>query len=193
MSLKKNKIMYYQFSDFYKRDVSFVFDDENNDIEYSVFNEGNKINIKENILYLVDKIDAYISSYDILPTIGAILVSEKFKNTFLELSDKELQFIPAIIKDEKGNENNNFFALNILNIISCMDMEKSVTEKTRYGTIKIKKLVFTPNSLNNLDIIRMEEHNSYVIVTEKFKKRCEEANLKGIEFIEEGHSIYTNL
>ncbi len=185
--------MYYQFSDFYKRDVSFVFDDENNDIEYSVFNEGNKINIKENILYLVDKIDAYISSYDILPTIGAILVSEKFKNTFLELSDKELQFIPAIIKDEKGNENNNFFALNILNIISCMDMEKSVTEKTRYGTIKIKKLVFTPNSLNNLDIIRMEEHNSYVIVTEKFKKRCEEANLKGIEFIEEGHSIYTNL
>ncbi|MDO6855304.1 hypothetical protein Q4599_17105 [Cellulophaga lytica] len=185
--------MYYQFSDFYKRDVSFVFDDENNNIEYSIFNEGISIDGKEDILYQVDKIDDYISSYDLLPTIGPILVSKKFKELFLELSDKQIQFIPATIKDEKGNENNDFFALNILNIVSCMNMKTSVTEKTRYGTLKIKKLMFIANSLKNLDIVRMKEHLSYIIVNQNFKDKCSENNLNGIHFMEEGYSIYTDV
>lgn len=184
--------MYYQFSDFYKRDVSFVFDDENN-IDFSTLNEGKKIQFDLPFLYTVDKIDSYINSYDLLPTIGLPLVSKKFKNIFLDLTKNQIDFIPVIIKDDEQNENTNFFALNILNVISCMDEEKSITEKTRYGTLKIKKLNFIKGTLKNMDIVRMEEHKSYIIVTEAFKNKCEEASLKGINFIEEGHSIYTDV
>lgn len=184
--------MNYQFSDFYKRDVSFVFDDEN-DIDFSTLNEGKKIQFASPFLYTVDKIDSYINSYDLLPTIGLPLVSEKFRDTFLDLTKSQIEFIPVIIRDDKQNKNTNFLALNILNVISCMEEEKSITEKTRYGTLKIKKLHFIKGALKNMDIVRMEEHKSYIIVTEVFKNKCEKANLKGINFIEEGHSIYTDV
>lgn len=185
--------MYYQLSSFYKRDIYFTFNQEGNSIDFSVFDKGENIDNKLTILYQIDKIDDYLNSYDFLPTIGPMLVSTRFKNVFLELSNSQVQFLPAIIKDKNGNHNENFFSLNVLNITSCMDMEKSITEKTRYGTLKIKKLMFLSNSLNELDITRMREHLSYIIVSQNFKDKCISSGLTGMNFIEEGHSIYTNL
>jgi hypothetical protein len=185
--------MYYQLSEFYKRDVSFVFNEETNGIGYFDLMNGDKVNYEKLIYYDVDRMDKYITNYDILPTIGAPLVSEKFKNTFNHLQGKEFDFFEVEIKDEKGNVNKDFYSFNIINSIPCMDNEKSIIEKTRYGTISIKKLYITPNSLKDYSIVRMKEHKSYIIVSEEFKKRCEEANLKGVEFIEEGHSIYTDI
>ncbi|WBX75037.1 hypothetical protein PG911_10245 [Tenacibaculum ovolyticum] len=185
--------MYYQLSEFYKRDVSFVFNEETNGLDYFGLMNGDKVNYEKMIYYDVDKLDKYINNYDILPTMGAPLVSEKFKNTFNHLLREEIDFFEVEIKDEKGNVNKDFYCFNIINSISCMDNEKSIVEKTRYGTISIKKLYIEPNSLKEYSIVRMEEHKSHIIVSKEFKERCEEANLKGIEFIEEGHSIYTDL
>jgi hypothetical protein len=182
--------MYYRLLEFYKRDVYFVYSEDKNSIDWTEFRKAKNINTDIPVLYEVDKIDNYISDYDILPVIGAPLVSKKFKEVFKECIGTEMDFLQSIIIDKKGNKNEEFLVLNILNKISCMDTEKSIIEKTKYGTTKIKKLFLTPNSLENKSIVRMEEHNSYIIVTEEFKKRCEEAGLKGIEFIEEGHSIY---
>ena len=66
----------------------------------------------------------------------------------------------------------------------------------KYGSaiIKvIKQLYIVPNSIQNSLMVRMKEKTSYIIVTEQFKKLCESANLKGINLIEEGASIYTNI
>ena len=54
-------------------------------------------------------------------------------------------------------------------------------------------LYIVPNSIQNSLMVRMKEKTSYIIVTEQFKKLCESANLKGINLIEEGASIYTNI
>ncbi|GHC57509.1 imm11 family protein [Ulvibacter litoralis] len=189
--MKNNR--YFELYEKYKRDVNFVFDEESNGLTGVDLREGKIYNFEEPVRYTVDKLDSYIDSYDILPTIGGILVSEKLKKQFNDLSNKDLSFFPSIIYDEKGNSNNNFYFVSILNIVSCMDIEKSVIEKTRYGTTKIKKLIFKPNCLGEHLIVRMKEHDSYIIVSEEFKKRCEDSKLKGVEFIEEGDSIYTNI
>lgn len=42
-------------------------------------------------------------------------------------------------------------------------------------------------------MVRMKEKISYIIVTEQLKKLCESANLKGINLIEEGSSVYTKI
>ena len=188
-------IMYYELSEFYKRDVYFLYDEENN-IQIREFEKGIKIDVEKELLYRVDKIDEYLSEYDILPTFNAPLVSLKFISLFKDLENHEIQFINVTIIDDKGNINKDFYLLNVLRVLPCMDTEKSIVEEKKYGSasvMTIKKLYLIPNSLNNFLLVRMEEKKSYIIVTEEFKKRCEEAGLKGVDFIEEGHSIYTDI
>jgi hypothetical protein len=153
---------------------------------------GNYLDFPSPLIYTVDKIDSYIESYDVLPTIGIPLVIKKWKDTFRDLDEKEFQLLDVIIKDKQGNENRDFFALNILHILPCLDKKKSIFEVDEDGDYDIKKFYIIPDDLQNHSIIRMKEHTSYIIVTEDFKKRCDEAYLKGINFIEEGHSIYND-
>lgn len=184
---------YYELADYYKRDVNFVFDEEKNNLDYFVLSEGHPVIYNHPIYYTIDKIDPYIDKYDLLPTLGPLLVSKKFRNTFSFLENSELQFFNAVITDKKGNQINNFFALNITNTLECLDLNKSVIETTRYGIRTMKKIFFLTDALNNFSIVRMKEHKSYIVVTEEFKNICEKSNLKGIRFLSEGDSIYTNV
>ena len=86
--------MYYKLSHFYKWDVSFAYSEEQNPINWLDFRSGEKVNVKTPLVFKVDKLDDYIHTFDILPTIGVPLVSYKFKELFLHLSDsKEIGFI----------------------------------------------------------------------------------------------------
>ena len=153
------------------------------------------MDFKKEIIYLIDKIDDYLNDYDILPTYNTPLVSSKFMNLFKN-HEKEVQFLKATIIDKKGNRNNTYYVPNILNMVPCLDKERSIIEEKKYGSasiMTIKKLYITPNSIQDFSIIRMKEKKSYIIVTEEFKRRCEDAKLKGFNFIEEGHSIYKDI
>ena len=184
--------MYYKLSDFYKRDTSFVFDEEKNyPIGYFDLMSGKAIKVVTTLIYTVDKIDTYLDKYDILPTIGAPLVSRKFREVFNESVD--LEYYPVQIQDKKGNTNDNFLCLNILNVIPCVDKEKSVFEIDEDGDYEIKKLYIQQDALGVHSIVRMKEHTSYIIVTETFKQIVEKAKMKGFNFIEEGNSIYTDI
>lgn len=110
--------------------------------------------------------------------------------------EEDVQFLRVNIKDIDGNTNRNFYIPNILKIVPCLDEVRSVVETKKYGSaiIKvIKQLYIVPNSIQNSLMVRMKEKTSYIIVKEQFKKLCESANLKGINLIEEGASIYTNI
>lgn len=194
--MQKN-IMYFELTAFYKRDVYFVYDEEQNELSNKIFNQGEEISVSKPLLFSVDKIDSYINNYDILPTYNAPLVSKRLKNNFEDLeNDKQIQFINVTISDQKGNINNDYYLLNVLKVVPCMDMEKSIYDIKTYGktaVIQIKKLYIISNGLKNYDIIRMKEKKAYIIVTKEFKKRCEVAKLKGLDFVPEGYSIYTDI
>mgnify|MGYP000570746087 CR=1 FL=1 len=187
--------MYFEFSAFYKRDAAFMFSQERNGMKLFELRTGQPLNIDKPLEFEVDKIDSYMKSYDLLPTYDAPLVSARFKDIFSDLAD-DIQFVNARIIDEKNNTNDNFYYMNILNVLPIMDKTKSVVEieKTVRATyINIKKLYVIEGSLKEHSIVRMEEDDSYIMVTEEFKKRCEDAKLKGLHFTEEGNSIYTDL
>ncbi|WP_220215172.1 imm11 family protein [Gilliamella sp. ESL0441] len=194
--MQKN-IMYFELTAFYKRDVYFVYDEEQNELSNKIFNQGEEISVSKPLLFSVDKIDSYINNYDILPTYNAPLVSKRLKNNFEDLeNDKQIQFINVTISDQKGNINNDYYLLNVLKVVPCMDMEKSIYDIKTYGktaVIQIKKLYIISNGLKNYDIIRMKEKKAYIIVTKEFTKRCEVAKLKGLDFVPEGYSIYTDI
>jgi hypothetical protein len=100
-----------------------------------------------------------------LPTYNAPLVSKRLKNNFEDLeNDKQIQFINVNISDQKGNINDDYYLLNVLKVVPCMDMEKSIYYIKTYGktdVIQIKKLYIISNSLKNYDIVRMKEKNIY--------------------------------
>jgi len=112
-----------------------------------------------------------------LPTIGVPLVSYKFKELFLHLSDSmEIEFFPTNIIDNNGNNNDLFFALNILHVVPCLDKEKSIFEIDSDGYYSIKKWFINPQELKSYSIVRMKEHSSYIIVSEEFKDICDKKN-----------------
>ncbi|TDO20926.1 imm11 family protein [Pedobacter duraquae] len=187
--------MYFKFLDFYKRDVSFVFNEEKSSIDVLALKSGQIVNLTEPLLFEVDKIDSYINEYDVLPTFNMPLVSGTFKKVFDDV-EADLQFLDVIIEDANGKRIEDFYLMNILNVLPIMDQERSVYDIKKYGkanVMKIKKLFLISGSLKDHLIVRMQEQKSYIIVTEEFRRRYEGANLKGAQFIEEGDSIYTDI
>ncbi len=187
--------MYFKLLAFYKRDTIFAFSEEKNQFDLYTLKPGQKINTDKPLEFEVDKIDSYMKSYDLLPTYDGPLVSARFKDIFSDLAD-DIQFVKARIIDEKNNTNDSFYYMNILTVLPIMDKNKSIVEMVKYGKgtfMKIKKLYLIEGSLKKHSIVRMEEKDAIIIVTPEFKKRCEDAKLKGLHFTEEGNSIYTDL
>ena len=88
--------MYFEFLDYYKRDTTFVLNEDKNDINISTLKAGQLINIDKPLVFNVDRIDSYIDQYDLLPTFNTPLVSVRFKNTFNDLRD-DIQFVNTLI------------------------------------------------------------------------------------------------
>lgn len=188
-------------SSLYKRDTSFNFCDNENRLNFLDFQNCEKIEtIKSPLIYRVDKIDDYILQYDVLPTIGGILVSSKFKMVFNAIEDIEVQYIPVIIRDKQQQECNNFFCLNILSYVSVLDRKRSVFLPYEWAdddddedVIDIIQPFYYLNNMGTHLIVRMEEDKSFIIVSELFKEMVEKNKLKGISLDSEGDTIYTDI
>lgn len=193
-SLNVGKMKYYELYEKYKRSAYFFYSEENKIDRFDFF-KGKQVVSDDPIIYEVDKIDTYLEKYDYLPVAdGPPLVSKRFREV-LEHLEKEGQiaYLRAKIIAENGEINDNYFAMVLLKIFKGIDFEKSVVKKDSFGTIQIQKLFLTENFMLNSSICRLEEKESVIIVNEEFKKLSLKHKLKGMDFVEEGYSIYTNL
>ena len=155
--------MYYELSPFFYKDINFCQE--------------------QNSIYSIEKIEEKFKEYDILPTIGDMVVSQKFVDTFKELINKEIETNPIIIQDDKGKELHEFFALKVLKQIPCMDKQNSKYTIKKYGKsefYKITKLVLNTQNIKDESIFLMEEQKGKTIVNQGFKDRCD--GLKGFDF-----------
>ena len=188
--------MLYEISEMYKRDTSFTLCESENAIQFSDVQNCKMISfINRPLKYQTDRIDEYIFQYDVLPTIGGLLVSAKFKLTFSNIEGTDVQYIPVIIYDENGKKCEQFFCMNVLNSISLLDRKRSIYLPSKWDKSKINVIqpcYYNDNMANHL-IVRMKECNSFIIVSELFKELAEEKKLKGITFNPEGKSVYTKL
>ena len=180
---------YYQLYSNYRRDVFFGYTKKNT-FNQSDLEEGNVYPLDEKLFYSVDKFDTYLNNYDLLPTIGGVLVSLKFKK-LIEGLGSDCQFIPAVITSTKTGEiNESFFVMNVLNVVPCLDMENSeyrpLIKSLPDGPIKLLSIKYVPNSLNGHHIVRMKEYTGNITVDDIFIKACKEEKIKGVMFVKEG-------
>lgn len=196
--------MLYKMSSLYKRDTSFTFCDEENSFHFLDVQSCREIAILESaLIYQVDKIDdyLYLLNYDVLPTIGGILVSSKFKSIFSDLENKEVQYLPVVIRDRKKQECTDFFCLNILHSVSVMDRERSLflpyewdsDDEDDCDEMDVIQPFYCEEKMGTHRIVRMTEDTSFIIVTEEFKTLAKKNKLKGVTFDAEGATIYTEI
>ena len=198
--------MLYQLrTPFYKRDTYFTYSEKNKISDYFWLEECTAIDVANPLLYTVDKLDSYISSYDTLPTMGALLVSRRFKDSYQHLEKTEIQFIPVLIRDKKGNENSDYFCLNVLNKLPLLDFERSVYMPYGYDEddldcdydlddIEIMQAFYHTDKMSSFSIARMEENCQLIVVSENFVEISKKEKLKKVEFKPEGyHAPFTEL
>lgn len=113
----------------------------------------------------------------------SLIVSERAKEIINKKYKEYIHFLPLIYT----KQNQKFYVLNTLNIIDCIDYNKSELEKlmNKY-IIDVKKYVFNENAKKSpifkiyLDgVIKIS-----TFVNDEFKNLIEENGLKGFKFTE---------
>lgn len=183
---------YYRLVEFYKRDVYFYQDDEKNQVtSYDLESRVSSYSL-ESVYYKVDKLDKYVNKYDVLPSVGAPLISLKMKNFLEEIANNSCEFFPSIIVDEKGEMNTDFFALNILAVSDCFDEQNSEYDMTANDPKKIGRITsiyFNYQKLGQEHIYRMSIRPSMIVVSETFVEGYRKNKLKGLLFAKEGSRL----
>ncbi|MFF2484312.1 imm11 family protein [Paenibacillus sp. NPDC058071] len=116
---------------------------------------------------------------------GPSLISPKFTEIILTYFNNEVQLIEAKLR-VNDKEYSGYHIMNIIEKVSCMDKERSVFKLSHRpdGPITINNLVISKRQLNALNIFRLEESLSTIVVSPRFAELCSAANLEGLSFVE---------
>ncbi len=78
----------------------------------------------------------------------------------------------------------NFWAVNVLEVLDCLDHSLSEFEYLASGNLKhITRYVFKPNCIENKPIFKIPERKGkQIFVSDEFKALVENNGLKGLTF-----------
>lgn len=174
--------MFYKMNSFYYRDICFEFSEKNKISYYEVL--GGKSAGCSLFFYEVDVIDDRMHYYDILPTIGPLLVSQRFVDALSGLKGVNVEFIPTTISDSKGAFNNRFYAFFVLDKYECVDMDRSDISYKKFGPktfMVIERLVIDKERVSGAKIFSLKEKNGYIIINDEVSEAL--IGLNGIDLI----------
>jgi hypothetical protein len=150
---------------------------------------GREIRDIARILFLVEA----LGSHDDMPwTVSCVFAASNRLKAVLELElPSHAQFIPAQVQEKAGDAfmGDEYWALNWLHIIECMDPERSQYELvedpnepsgSRYS---FDRLVVDPRKVpDNIHIFRVREFCTKLIVTDTGRSILEDAGITGCQF-----------
>ncbi|PWU06493.1 MAG: hypothetical protein C5B43_01730 [Verrucomicrobia bacterium] len=118
-------------------------------------------------------------------TTGSPIVREGVLEICFDLFKDQIQSFEVELRTKNGILT-NYKLINILNLVEGVNFEESICKylrdkKTLYG---YEYLVLKENCLGNLNIARLKETSSHILVSEKVKERFEKHKIKGARFIE---------
>ncbi|MGB8455800.1 MAG: DUF1629 domain-containing protein [Anaerocolumna sp.] len=113
---------------------------------------------------------------------GIPIFSIKAIECLKEVLGKNMEILPVYIDEQE------FYLLNVLEVVDCLDYDKS---EIKYFSgepkriMKIVKYAFIEQKLNGKNIFRIKEQKrAGLFVTDKFKEAVEKSGLEGFEFRE---------
>lgn len=118
-------------------------------------------------------------------TAGTPLVNQKIRTLIEDIAPNEVQFMDADLLCSDGTLSNTYFYLNVLNVITGIDHEKSVYTKIKGldDILSFKYLVYKKNALNGFHIARDSEYHSNLLVNEEIKAAFDKEKIIGVDLI----------
>lgn len=93
------------------------------------------------------------------------LFSKKFLEVLQGAGVDNLQVVPAIIKsDVDGSVWENYYAINVLGMISCADLSKSTYSEIMPGYYKFKELAIDASKAKEALLFRLHEHTPTILM-----------------------------
>lgn len=167
----------YELLPSYNNTISISTDDS---IEYNPFLEDFDGSLKQSNWVPVKVVTLSRKPNNDFPYLmpGLPVISEKAKKLIQDSVEFDVEFLPILHSEL------NLFAMNVINIVDCVDWSRSERKKYSDGSLgRITKLVFDSQKIPNTHIFKIKEMASTkVFVTESFKILIEKNNLKGLDF-----------
>lgn len=101
-------------------------------------------------------------------------------NTMKSLISKSVEILPLLCEDGE------FFAINVINVIDCIDYDNSSYEMYDHGKriMCFNKYAFIEEKVKGKHIFKIiDEPRRSPFVSDEFKKLVEESNLTGFKFV----------
>ena len=128
------------------------------------------------------ELDDFVWNYNSL-----LVVSEKVKDVFSEISLNNIEYLPVKIKDFKGvNIKTSYYIMNFIKLQDCLDLEQSEVvynkiDPNRISIVRkmvINETMIIPDTL----VFRMKRSLTTLIFHKDLIKKIKENNLKGLIF-----------
>lgn len=114
------------------------------------------------------------------------LMREDLIEVLMEAGVDNLQFFSALLRDTtNGEEYTNYKAFNVVGLVSCADMEKSVlmgSSDSEMIDVDFRNLVINESRTGGALIFRMAEAVSAIVIHESVKMKIEEKGIVGMTF-----------
>ncbi|WP_239367002.1 imm11 family protein, partial [Snodgrassella communis] len=146
------------------------------------------IKINNPLLFKVEKkvSEKRLLSFDFYRCCGFIIISPRLANLLVNNKDflKDVQLLDANVIIN-GQNHSGFKALNILRMLSCIDVDKSDSEPLLANLpdspIWFTKIVFKQDIMENFCMARTQEDKDCIVISDKLKQFFIENNVKGIK------------
>lgn len=116
------------------------------------------------------------------------IFSEKVKEIFDDLNTKGVQFFPINIKNKRTKENlSRYYVINICNLVEALDLERSEYQNAVTVPsiiIGLTHPVLKKYKVKGVDILRLQEYEESIFISEWLKKAMEKAGITGCSFRE---------
>ena len=130
-----------------------------------------------------------ITDFSVTDT-GCIVISDRLKTALLESGVDNLDYYPASILERiRGTPKKGFYAVNILGLVKCIDIERSefkgrIIDGELRGIRRIHKLFLnTPPSTDN-DIYRAKFFRRLIVITDVLIRLFESNEFSGVKLVD---------
>ena len=118
------------------------------------------------------------------------VMREDLKAALWDAGVDNIDFYKAIVKDPlDGKELTNYWAFNVLGLVSCADMKKSKlmgTSQSQLLDVDFDSLVIDEKATMGFSFFRMAENISAIIVSDGVKEMVERHKIPGMVFYSSG-------
>ncbi len=144
---------------------------------------GRQVDPSELKLPLEISCEKYCVNYPDLMDVGlAAACSPRFKKVIEESVADNIQFFPVLIQDGSGNVRDDYFLFNVIGRVSVVDMDASDYTDFEGEIFRLNSLALRID-IPHLDMLRVDEYDELIIVSERIRHHLEAAALTGVRLV----------